>query len=403
MAEGESEVAAAPDEAVLDDHDAKAHEEAVRVRPASRIGAIGTASGRTWLLLTATLAGLGLVVLSWSVVFVFGVGTAIAMLMLPLVSWLERKGVGRGLGAGLTVLVMVLLVAVLLVGVFAILVNQGIPFLQSLPSLINSLYLQISALGLPEVVQTAVDALFGAINEWLASIDGGTLALGFLLGIAGFVAGLLSLMIVPFYIFYLVKDQPAIAAEVSAQIPADTRGHIRAVAQIFRNDFVNYFKGELLVGGIMGVIVTVGMLVIGAFVGGPLGEFAFILGLIAAVMEFLPTIGPIISMIPALLIALTISPTAFVIVLVFYLVAFQVESAILVPTIEGKVISFRPATILLLIAVGFAVGGVLGAIVVLPVAAIARDLFGYFFEATAPPGLQPETVTATQLQPAAAD
>jgi predicted PurR-regulated permease PerM len=234
-------------------------------------------------------------------------------------------------------------------------------------------------------VQNGVDALFASLSQWLASVDTDALALGFLQGVLGFVGTILSLMIVPFYIFYLVKDQPAIAADVSAQIPADTRGHIYAVMRIFRTDFVNYFKGELLVGGIMFVIITVGMLLIGTFLpgAGALRDFAFILGLIAFSMEFLPTIGPIISMIPALLIAITISPVVFVVVLVFYLVAFQVESAILVPTIEGKVISFRPATILLLIAVGFAVGGIMGAIVVLPVAAIARDLFGYFFEATA--------------------
>jgi predicted PurR-regulated permease PerM len=356
-----------------------------RIRPASRIGAIGTASGRTWLLLTASLALLVLAVLSWSVVFIFGIATAIAMLMLPLVSWLGRHGVGRAVAAGLTVLAMVLIIAALFIVIFAILVNQGIPFIQNLPNLVNSLYVQITALGLPPVIQSAVDALFQAIDQWMASVDGGDLALGFLQGILGFVAGVLSLMIVPFYIFYLVKDQPAIAAEVRAQIPVDTRGHIYAVIQIFKTDFVNYFKGELLVGGIMFVIITIGMLVLGTVIpeAAPLRDFAFILGLIAFSMEFLPTIGPIISMIPALLIALTISPVAFVIVLVFYLVAFQIESAILVPTIEGKVISFRPATILLLIAVGFAVGGILGAIVVLPVAAIARDLFSYFFEATA--------------------
>ena len=61
-------------------------------------------------------------------------------------------------------------------------------------------------------------------------------------------------------------------------------------------------------------------------------------------------------MIPALLIAITISPFAFILVLIFYLVAFQVESSILVPLIEGKVISFGPATVLFLVALGFRPG-----------------------------------------------
>ena len=68
-----------------------------------------------------------------------------------------------------------------------------------------------------------------------------------------------------------------------------------------------------------------------------------------------------------------------VVVSVFYFVIFNIEGSILVPTFEGKMISFSGASVLLLIAIGFALAGIIGAIVALPVAAIARDLFGLFF------------------------
>jgi len=91
------------------------------------------------------------------------------------------------------------------------------------------------------------------------------------------------------------------------------------------------------------------------------------------------------------LIALTISPLATVLILIFYLLAFQLEGSILVPNIEGKVISFRPATVLFLIAVGFGLGGILGAILALPVAAIVRDLFTYFFDHASEESLVPDS------------
>jgi predicted PurR-regulated permease PerM len=119
--------------------------------------------------------------------------------------------------------------------------------------------------------------------------------------------------------------------------------------------------------------------VIGFVVGGPIGEFAFLLGLIAGLFELLPTIGPILALIPAVLLALTTSPTAVVLVLVFYFIVFNIEGSILVPTIEGEVISFRAATVLFLIMIGFALGGLIGAILALPVGAIVRDLYTYFF------------------------
>lgn len=59
---------------------------------------------------------------------------------------------------------------------------------------------------------------------------------------------------------------------------------------------------------------------------------------------------------------------------IFYLVAFQIESSILVPTFEGRMISFTGAGVLVLIALGCALRGIIGAILILPLAPIARDL-----------------------------
>ena len=82
----------------------------------------------------------------------------------------------------------------------------------------------------------------------------------------------------------------------------------------------------------------------------------------------------------SVIIALTISPLAVVLVSVFYFIAFNIEGSVLVPTFEGRMISFSGATVLLLITIGFALGGIIGAIVALPVAAIVRDLFAHFFQ-----------------------
>ena len=96
-------------------------------------------------------------------------------------------------------------------------------------------------------------------------------------------------------------------------------------------------------------------------------------------MELLPQIGPIIALIPALLLALATSPLAVLLVGVFYLVVFIIEANVLVPNIEGHVISFSAATVIFLVAVGLALGGIIGGILALPVAAIIRDLFGFIF------------------------
>ena len=263
----------------------------------------------------------------------------------------------------------------------AILVNQGIPFLQAIPGYIDQLHLQIESLDLPAWLDNTLADLSDTADKAIESANPASFVLGFLQGALSLVGTLLTFLVIPFFLFFFMRDQPKIAANFFNGIPVPWRVHVDYVVRVFKDDFADYFKAEIIVGLIMGVIISVGVFVIGLIVGAPnaLMEFALLLGLIAAVLELLPTIGPILSMIPALLIAITISPFAFILVLVFYLVAFQVESSILVPLIEGKVISFGPATVLFLVALGFGLGGILGAIVALPVAAIVRDIYTYLF------------------------
>jgi predicted PurR-regulated permease PerM len=123
------------------------------------------------------------------------------------------------------------------------------------------------------------------------------------------------------------------------------------------------------------------MLAIGAVTDSPLLiQFAILLGLIAFVMELIPQIGPILSYIPALILALASGPAAIVAVSVYYFVAFNIEGSILVPTFQGRMINFTGASVLVLIAIGFALAGIIGAILALPLASIIRDLFRLMFD-----------------------
>ncbi len=127
--------------------------------------------------------------------------------------------------------------------------------------------------------------------------------------------------------------------------PGPGEEDVRTTLDYLKRDFATYFKAELTVGAIMGVGVTIGMVVIGLICGGgPLVTFALLLGLIALVMELLPQIGPIISYIPAVLLAAVTSPLAVVLVSVFYFIAFNIEGSILVPNFEGKMLDFGGAT-----------------------------------------------------------
>jgi predicted PurR-regulated permease PerM len=334
-----------------------------------------------WVVLIGGFIGLSLLLAAASALLVFAIGVALSFFLVPVVNWLVRHGVPRIAAAILVVVVLVVITLAGLALVSAILIEQGVAFVQSLPTLFADLQTDFEALDLPSWLEQAVTAVATTLNDTVGSIDWGTWIIGFLQGLLGMVGLLFSFMLLPFFLFYLLKDQPRMAGNFYRNVPAPWKADVSRMITICVTDFAQYFKAEILVGSIMFLIVSVGMFVIGSLVPDAhiLVEFALLLGLAAFVFELLPQIGPILAYLPALLLALTVSPVAVAVVSVFYFVIFNIEGSILVPTFEGRMISFSGATVLVLIAMGFALGGIIGAIVALPVAAIARDLFGLFF------------------------
>ncbi len=334
-----------------------------------------------WVVLIGGFIGLSLLLAASSALFVFAIGVALSFFLVPVVNWLVRHGVPRIAASILVVAVLVVITLAGLLLVSAILIEQGVAFVQSLPTLFADLRTDFESLDLPSWLVQAVTAVATTINDMIGSIDWGTWIIGFLQGLLGMVGLLFSFMLLPFFLFYLLKDQPRMAGNFYRNVPVPWKADVSRMITICVTDFAQYFKAEILVGSIMFLIVSVGMFVIGSIVPDAhiLVEFALLLGLAAFVFELLPQIGPILAYLPALLLALTVSPVAVAVVSVFYFVIFNIEGSILVPTFEGRMISFSGATVLVLIAMGFALGGIIGAIVALPVAAIARDLFGLFF------------------------
>ncbi len=181
------------------------------------------------------------------------------------------------------------------------------------------------------------------------------------------------------------------SANFYARVPEPWKDDVSKVLTISVGNFAQYFKAEFVVGGIMFFIVSIGMFAIGTLMDAPmLVKFALLLGLIAFVMELIPQIGPILSYIPALLLAIPAGLEVIIVVSAFYFIIFNIEGSILVPNLEGKMIDFSGASVLVLIAIGFALAGIIGAILALPLASIVRDLFRHFFDKAVEDSLEVE-------------
>jgi predicted PurR-regulated permease PerM len=317
---------------------------------------------------------------AWSSIVTLAFGLALACLALPLVDALERRGVRRSIGALMIVVGLLIAVAVVAVLCAGVVVSQGGSFSAALPGALAQIQSDYEGLNIPAGARSSIDAAIVVAERQIGSLDLGSLSVGLLEGVFGIAGVIGALAVVPFFMFYVLVDQPSMRRRFYASVPASWRTHVEKSVSIFVADFAEYFRAEFIVGMIVGVAVAVGCFAIGAIFGGPLGEFAMLLGLFAAVMELVPSIGPVLSYVPALLLAVTTSPAAVVAVSIFYFVLFNIEGSVLVPTIEGSIVRFDRATVLALVAIGFGLGGMTGAILAMPVASIARDLFDYVFK-----------------------
>lgn len=339
-----------------------------------------------------------------SALFILIIGVGLAFFLVPAVDWLEQRGMGRSLASILCV-GGALAVTILLLGAIAvILIEQGVEFVQGLPTYLDELGATYRSLELPAELRSNLDALIATAQQNVESVDQTALVAGAIGGLMSIVGGAMAWLVLPFFLFYVIRDQPKQEAEFYAGVPQPWKQDVNRILTIITGDFANYFKAEFIVGGIMFVLVTAGMWIIGTVMDAPLlVEFAFLLGLIALIMEMVPQIGPILSYIPALIVAIPSGLDVVIVVSVYYFVVFNIEGSYLVPKIEGDIVEFSGAAVLVLIAIGFALGGMMGAIVALPLASIIRDLFHHFFDKAVEqdlvidePAASPTTVEVTE-------
>jgi len=99
-----------------------------------------------------------------------------------------------------------------------------------------------------------------------------------------------------------------------------------------------------------------------------------VIGLLAAVTEWIPIVGPIVGAIPAILLGATVSLPLAVKVLIFYIVIQQIDSHIIMPQVMGAVISLHPVVIIIALLIGGTLFGIAGMVLTVPVTAVLQIL-----------------------------
>lgn len=201
-------------------------------------------------------------------------------------------------------------------------------------------------------------------------------SIGGVFGVLGF---LLSLILVPVFLFFFLLESPAIAENWSRYLPLRASPLKAEIVSLFNeiNDYlIHFFRGQLLVSLIDGAMIGLALF---AFLR---LDFSLLIGLMVGVLGFIPYLGIAISLIPALLIALAqygdlMHPFW---VAVIFLIANQIDGIIVSPKIIGTSVGLHPMTVIISVfAWSILLGGLLGALLAVPLTATLKVLLRRYF------------------------
>jgi predicted PurR-regulated permease PerM len=264
----------------------------------------------------------------------------------------------------------ILVIYATVIGLIAALVSASLPPLieqgQQLwidaPAKIDMLQRQLIAWGVMPKTVTMKDLLQQAPTAGSADIVTGVLVT--LWSFAGGLFGLVSILLLTLYL--LLESQDVFNLFIRLFEP-HRRGRVTVVAERLSSKISAWLSGQVLLGLIIGATSAIGLALLGV-------PYFFLLAVICGVGEMIPMVGPIISAVPAIAVALTVSPSLAVAVAVFFIAQQALENNILVPKVLGQQVGLSAVTVIVALAIGSELLGLIGALLAVPTAAIIQVL-----------------------------
>lgn len=300
-------------------------------------------------------------------------------LLNPVVTRLEGFGVRRIFGSCMTYLLLLAVVAIVLALLIPALIDQGQAFARDFPQT----YERISDFvgGVTRQIESRVGASIN-LGEWLGSRT--ELVGGAVQGVGGFLQGAvqtMALVVVGLVLgFYLLVDLPHLRRAALRLMPPDRREEASKVASSVGTAMGGFFRGQLLVALIVGVMSSIGLLIIGL-------PYWLVVGFIAGFFNLIPLIGPFVGAVPAVIIALALrSPITALWVIVVMTVVQQIDNHFISPNVMRLTVRLHPVTVMISLIAGATLAGFWGMLLAVPLVASVKVITSHFWRTRVPWG-----------------
>lgn len=331
------------------------------------------------------------------------VGVISIYMLNPVVTRLERLGVRRLVGSCSTYLLLIAGLATAIAFLIPALIEQGTEFGRDFPSTVEHVGESIE--DLTEWVEGRVGADIN-FSEWVGNrselIERGLGGAGGLLQGA---AETIALVVVGLVLgFYLLVDLPRLRRAMIRLLPPDRRGEASTIAGDVAQAMGGFFRGQLFVALIVGVMSALGLWIIGL-------PYWLVVGFIAGFFNLVPLIGPFVGAVPAILIAAALKPPSTILwVVVVMVVVQQIDNHFISPNVMRMTVRMHPVTIMITLIAGATLGGFWGMLLAVPTVASVKVVAAHFWRTRVPwgeevfyEGDEMETLPDEQAAPAETD
>lgn len=318
-----------------------------------------------WLMMKVQVIFTPVVIAFQTLFFPFLIAGVLFYLFRPLIEFLSSKKVPRIIAILLLFISLLSIVVALSLIIGPILQNQVNRLIANSPEIADALreqwaIFELNRATFPDYIKDTIDFATKTGQDIIAGI-GSNLA-----NILGFITNLIViLVIVPFILFYLLKDGKKAPDQLLNLLPKDQEKDGKAILSDMNKALSTYVQGQVIVSLCVGVMVYIGYLIIGI-------EYSLILALVAMLTNVIPFVGPFIGILPALIVGFIESPMMMVWVIVVVVIVQQIESNLISPQIMGRALDVHPLTIILLLLVASSLGGLLGLILAVPTYAMLK-------------------------------
>jgi predicted PurR-regulated permease PerM len=289
-------------------------------------------------------------------IFSFFIAFMVMSALNPLVSFLEKKRIPRALTTLSSFLIIISLISYLFYWVIPPVIKETTLLFKNLPKIIESFVPDSSVILENDFFTRSIPNITSNAFQFLRNV----------------VSNVIFVISTIFFSFYFLIEENALRKFFTGFFDKTTA--IKALNILDRTEkrLRSWFWGQLILMLVIGIITFIGLTLLNV-------KYALSLSLIAGLLEAVPILGPIISTIPAFIIALSDSTFLGVAVIALFFVIQQLENQVLVPYVMRRAVGLNPIITLTALIVGGKVGGFLGILIAIPVTVFIETIVVEYF------------------------